>query len=123
MIVKVMKRAVKRCYSCRSRGDLGTCRDPFKVNSTLGEIEKGIEAVPCASGWCSKIIEGDYGLATERQCLSRGPSDSEERCAKTEWNHKKVYMCFCQGDLCNHSPHIIPNFYLGSLLILFTLLN
>ena len=50
--------AVKRCYSCRSRGDLGTCRDPFKVNSTLGEIEKGIEAVPCASGWCSKIIEG-----------------------------------------------------------------
>ncbi|KAK6630259.1 hypothetical protein RUM43_014958 [Polyplax serrata] len=73
----------------------------------MGEKEKGIEAVPCASGWCSKIIEGgnndDYGIATERQCLPRGPSDSEERCAKTEWNHKKVYMCFCQGDLCNAS--------------------
>ncbi|GFG31992.1 hypothetical protein Cfor_04268 [Coptotermes formosanus] len=42
-----------------------------------------------------------YGVATQRMCLQRGPSDSEERCDYITWNHKKVYMCFCQGDLCN----------------------
>lgn len=51
----------------------------------------------------------DYGVATERNCLQRGPSDSEERCAKTDWNHKKVYMCLCQGDLCNSSTSIRQN--------------
>ncbi|XP_044727909.1 uncharacterized protein LOC123291624, partial [Chrysoperla carnea] len=99
--------ALRRCYACRSRGDLGSCKDPFTLNSTLVADEKGVEAQPCASGWCGKIIEGEsafkeeYGTATQRMCLQRGPSDSEERCANTVWNYKKVYMCFCLGDLCN----------------------
>nr|CAD7400707.1 unnamed protein product [Timema poppensis] len=99
---------LKRCFACRSRGDLGSCKDPFKFNSTLAQDERGLEAVPCASGWCGKFMEGgttfkddDYGVATQRMCLQRAPNDNEERCAYTVWGNKKVYMCFCQGDLCN----------------------
>lgn len=36
-------------------------------------------------------------------CVQRGPDDSEDRCAYTVYNYKKVFMCFCQGDLCNSS--------------------
>jgi len=97
---------LKRCVSCRSRGELGSCKDPFTMNLTQIENEKGVEAVPCASGWCVKIIESknlnnEYGTATERSCLQRGPDDNEERCAFSKWNYKDVYMCFCNGDLCN----------------------
>lgn len=49
--------------------------------------------------WFLAII--DYDMATERMCVQRGPSDSEDRCADTIYNYRKVYMCFCQGDLCN----------------------
>lgn len=63
----------------------------------------------------------EYGLATQRMCLQRGPSDSEERCANTVWNYKKVYMCFCTGDLCNLGSRITPLvptlFAFGALLI------
>ncbi|XP_046395219.1 uncharacterized protein LOC124163104 [Ischnura elegans] len=104
---------VRRCFSCRSRGDLGTCRDPFTYNATSIDVTHGVEAVPCASGWCGKFLEGgtsfkddDYGIATQRLCLQRGPSDSEERCAYTKWNHKEVFMCFCLGDLCNSSSRL-----------------
>ncbi|XP_024891261.1 uncharacterized protein LOC112467042, partial [Temnothorax curvispinosus] len=97
---------LRRCVSCRSRGDLGSCKDPFTMNSTQIELEKGIDAVPCVSGWCGKIIESqnlnnEYGTATQRLCFQRGPDDNEERCAYTVWNYKKVYMCLCYGDLCN----------------------
>ncbi|XP_013185777.2 uncharacterized protein LOC106131282 [Amyelois transitella] len=99
----------KRCIRCRSRGELGPCGDPFPFNVTEPEAEAGIHVMACSSGWCAKMIEGttgtfrsdDYGAATERMCLQRPPSDYEERCAYTMWNHKKVYMCFCNGDLCN----------------------
>lgn len=51
---------------------------------------------------CTKIkISLDYDMATQRMCIQRGPSDAEDRCAYTVYNYKKVYMCFCQGDLCN----------------------
>ncbi len=43
------------------RGEEGDCRDPFylSTNSTLLESRvSGVEMPPCASGWCSKIIEG-----------------------------------------------------------------
>jgi hypothetical protein len=36
-------------------------RDPFylSANSTIIESKRsGVETPPCASGWCSKIIEG-----------------------------------------------------------------
>lgn len=97
---------LRRCVNCRSRGDLGSCKDPFTMNSTAIEMEKGVDTVPCASGWCGKIIErhglnNEYGTATQRLCFQRGPDDGEERCAFTVWNYKKVYMCLCFGDLCN----------------------
>ncbi|XP_047518090.1 uncharacterized protein LOC125058095 [Pieris napi] len=99
----------KRCMRCRSRGELGSCGDPFPTNVTETETQIGIHIVACPSGWCGKMIEGttgafrtdDYGAATQRMCLQRSPSDDEERCAYTMWNHRKVYMCFCNGDLCN----------------------
>ncbi|XP_031627010.1 protein quiver [Contarinia nasturtii] len=110
--------ALRRCYQCRSRGELGSCKDPFKYNVTQIDNEHGITAVPCASGWCGKVIESqgtlrddDYDMATQRMCVQRGPSDSEDRCAHTTYNYKKVYMCFCQGDLCNTAADkFVPNF-------------
>ncbi|XP_069680658.1 UPAR/Ly6 domain-containing protein rtv [Periplaneta americana] len=112
-IPNIAEGLLRRCYNCRSRGDLGTCKDPFTLNLTQAEQERGVEAVPCASGWCGKFLEGgnsfkddEYGVATQRMCLQRGPSDNEERCDYITWNHRKVYMCFCQGDLCNASPSI-----------------
>ena len=117
---------IRRCYACRSRGELGDCRDPFftlsnAANNASVEINKaGVETPPCASGWCSKILEGvdksnkddDYGSATQRDCLQRPPSDGEERCAYVSLNRKKVFMCFCQGDLCNNSSIIQNSFVL-----------
>ena len=102
---------LRRCVNCRSRGDLGSCKDPFTMNSTEIEMEKGVDAVPCASGWCGKIIErhglnNEYGTATQRLCFQRGPDDGEERCAYTVWNYKKVYMCLCFGDLCNGTTRL-----------------
>lgn len=48
---------LRRCVTCRSRGELGTCKDPFTLNSTEIQNEHGVKAEPCASGWCGKIIE------------------------------------------------------------------
>lgn len=53
---------IKRCFVCRSRGELGSCKDPFTTNATQVEHEKGVEAVPCASGWCGKILETENPL-------------------------------------------------------------
>lgn len=120
--------AIKRCFACRSRGEQGDCRDPFylSANSTVVESKRaGVETPPCASGWCSKIMEGDdknfkdadYGRATERDCLQRPPSDLKQRCAQVLWKRKQVTMCFCKGDLCNHGSSIITT----SLAVLFTI--
>lgn len=101
----------KRCFTCRSRGALGDCKDPFYLNSTTFDdqtnTKPSIEATPCASGWCAKIIEDDFGdsiAATERSCMTRPPTDNEERCSETIFeNHRdrKVFLCMCYGDLCN----------------------
>lgn len=50
---------IKRCFKCRSRGDLGSCKDQFGYNNASA-LEKvhGVEAIPCASGWCGKVLEG-----------------------------------------------------------------
>nr|XP_023029801.1 uncharacterized protein LOC111517770 [Leptinotarsa decemlineata] len=120
--------ALQRCFLCRSRGELGSCKDSFSVNVTKVENKQeiGIETIPCASGWCGKIVESEnsakeeYGVATQRICLQRGPSDSEDRCAYTKWNYKRVLMCFCKGDLCNSSPGIKVNqSLLFSLVVIF----
>jgi len=58
---------IKRCFVCRSRGDLGDCKDPFIYNATTTEQSKAVEAAPCAAGWCAKVIEGkgdEYAIAT-----------------------------------------------------------
>ncbi|KAK7580136.1 hypothetical protein V9T40_000765 [Parthenolecanium corni] len=116
--------SIKRCFSCRSRGELGSCKDKFKFyNASQIEFETGVEAVPCASGWCGKVIETsdhdlkaeEYGVATQRMCLQRAPSDSEERCADTIWSRKKVFMCFCRGDLCNFTINLKSSFTLITL--------
>ncbi|KAJ9599452.1 hypothetical protein L9F63_010067 [Diploptera punctata] len=119
---------LRRCYVCRSRGDLGSCKDPFYFNLTVAEQQRGVQAAPCASGWCGKLLEGgnsfkddEYGVATERICLQRGPSDNEERCDYISWNHKRVYMCFCQGDLCNGAPSV--NTLTASVFILSVILS
>ncbi|KAG5890810.1 hypothetical protein JTB14_008251 [Gonioctena quinquepunctata] len=108
---------LQRCFLCRSRGELGSCKDNFSVNVTRVENKQeiGVETVPCASGWCGKIVESEdaakeeYGVATQRICLQRGPSDSEDRCAYTKWNYKRVLMCFCRGDLCNSAVKTTVN--------------
>ncbi|XP_026764980.1 uncharacterized protein LOC113523287 [Galleria mellonella] len=121
----------KRCIKCRSRGELGSCGDPFPFNVTEPEAEFGIHVMACPSGWCAKMLEGvsgalrsdDYGAATERMCLQRPPSDYEERCAYTMWNHKKVYMCFCNGDLCNSASKVNVLSYINLVTIFYTLYN
>ncbi|VEN34908.1 unnamed protein product [Callosobruchus maculatus] len=113
-----VSQGLQRCFTCRSRGELGSCKDPFIVNVTIVEAKQeiGVQTVPCASGWCGKIVETEdtakeeYGVATQRMCLQRGPSDSEDRCAYTKWNYRKVLMCFCKGDLCNSSKKLNANF-------------
>lgn len=52
------KALLRRCYQCRSRGELGSCKDPFTFNATDVDNEPGLSAIPCASGWCGKVIEG-----------------------------------------------------------------
>ncbi|XP_014606342.1 PREDICTED: uncharacterized protein LOC106787998 [Polistes canadensis] len=113
--------ALRRCVHCRSRGEQGSCKDPFTMNSTQIELERGVDMVPCVSGWCGKIIESqnlnnEYGTATQRLCFQRGPDDGEERCAYTTWNYRKVYMCLCLGDLCNGAINSLNTSY--SLLVL-----
>ncbi|KAK7080319.1 hypothetical protein SK128_003072 [Halocaridina rubra] len=108
----VVEGLFQRCYSCRSRGKLGDCKDPFAINST--KLTPGVEAVPCVSGWCSKIIDGqkdgkDHDLATERQCIQRSPPDNIQRCAEALVGNKKVFICFCQGDLCNSAFGVTPS--------------
>ena len=56
---------LRRCYSCRSRGELGSCKDPFTFNATDVESEPGLTAIPCASGWCGKVIEGGGAYAAD----------------------------------------------------------
>lgn len=101
----------KRCFTCRSRGALGDCRDPFTINSTnfdgVTNSKPSIEATPCASGWCAKTIEDNFAeslIATERSCMTRPPTDNEERCSETLFENqkdRKVFLCMCYGDLCN----------------------
>lgn len=57
---------LRRCFVCRSRGELGSCKDPFTINATQVENEKGVETVPCASGWCGKILETENALKEGR---------------------------------------------------------
>lgn len=122
----------KRCFTCRSRGALGDCRDPFTINSTSFDgqtnMKPSIEAVPCSSGWCAKIIEDDFGdsiKATERSCMTRPPTDNEERCSETLFeNHRdrKVFLCMCYGDLCNSSKNLDPSLHIALLPLILSII-
>ncbi|KAF4529206.1 hypothetical protein B566_EDAN011452, partial [Ephemera danica] len=114
------KGLLKRCYSCRSRGELGNCKDPFPANGTAvptlegaePQMLRGVESVPCASGWCGKMLEGGSTFKDD------APSDSEERCAYIKRNSRKVFACFCKGDLCNSAPTgALPTFGFGATLL------
>lgn len=63
--------ALQRCFVCRSRGEMGSCKDPFTENVTLVENKQaiGIETIPCASGWCGKILESE-DLTKEGEAVS-----------------------------------------------------
>jgi len=110
--------ALKRCYKCRSRGELGDCRNPFLSDEQALQPDSHVDAIPCSSGWCAKVVEnaGDFnadehGVATERLCLQQPPRDLKERCSLTLRGHQQVFMCFCRGDLCNgQSPlKVLPS--------------
>ncbi|KAH9416221.1 hypothetical protein DERP_000720 [Dermatophagoides pteronyssinus] len=116
MMINEISATRKRCFACRSRGNLGDCKDPFEYNATTFDGIYGshpIEIQPCASGWCGKSIEdeseGTHIMATERMCLLRPPSDGKERCSKTFLSNsrKTFFMCFCKGDLCNSAGAIM----------------
>ncbi|XP_027205152.1 UPAR/Ly6 domain-containing protein rtv-like [Dermatophagoides pteronyssinus] len=116
MMITEISATRKRCFACRSRGNLGDCKDPFEYNATTFDGIYGshpIEIQPCASGWCGKSIEdeseGTHIMATERMCLLRPPSDGKERCSKTFLSNsrKTFFMCFCKGDLCNSAGAIM----------------
>ena len=126
---------LRRCYTCRSRGEKGDCRDTF-IRPTppppgLDSEEDApyqpvVDETPCATGWCAKIIEGvgvdsiiseDYGIATERQCMTRAPSDNKERCAYVVYRGKQVFMCFCKGDLCNSATSINFSFTILAMIV------
>lgn len=64
------------------------------------------------------LLSLDYDMATQRMCVQRGPSDSEDRCADTVYNYKKVFMCFCQGDLCNAATTVRLHHAFGAVLLL-----
>ena len=67
--------------------------------------------------------DADYGLATQRDCLARPPSDGKERCAYVKYNRKEVYMCFCKGDLCNGATLLTPSAAAGGGLALMSALT
>lgn len=64
LVNSICNSGLQRCFMCRSRGELGSCKDPFTVNVTLVENKQeiGVETVPCASGWCGKILESEDAL-------------------------------------------------------------
>ena len=51
----------RRCFTCRSRGERGDCRDPFTPPDPDTEenrrqtVNTAVEEVPCSTGWCSKV--------------------------------------------------------------------
>ena len=51
----------RRCYTCRSRGDRGDCRDPFippeypEGALRRQSVDIAVAETECSTGWCSKV--------------------------------------------------------------------
>ena len=86
VLVVALTGALKRCYKCRSRGELGDCKDPFLADSlarnspttanpsllsTLLNVDSnfGVEAIPCSSGWCVKYTDNAGKFNSDGECL------------------------------------------------------
>ena len=52
----------RRCYTCRSRGDRGDCRDPFippeypEGALRRQSVDIAVAETECSTGWCSKVM-------------------------------------------------------------------
>ena len=113
LVASVQSAKQQRCFSCRSRGALGDCRDPFYVTVNSTASVDSVKALPCASGWCKKFEvdpdrsgrEGDKNYLIERGCLGGGPDDNRGRCFEVNSYHGSPpgTLCICKGDVCNAS--------------------
>ena len=75
----------RRCFTCRSRGEKGDCRDPF----TPPEREEGAERrssvntavaeADCSTGWCSKVkkISDNFRSIIQSTVSDHGGSGQE----------------------------------------------
>ena len=45
------------------------------------------------------VISEDYGVATERQCMTRAPSDNKERCAYVVYRGKQASSSHHDDDI------------------------
>ena len=54
-------RLLRRCFTCRSRGEKGDCRDPFippehpEGADRRQSVNTAVAEIPCSTGWCSKV--------------------------------------------------------------------
>ncbi|GAU98164.1 hypothetical protein RvY_09344 [Ramazzottius varieornatus] len=108
----------QHCYVCKSRGDRGDCKDPFNTDTGKSNIQ------PCFTGWCIKTTDTDENFpSTERTCMPNPPDDNIGRCTTATVGQvdfpKKVYTCYCKGNLCNASPRTTQFSSTSHLLSLF----
>merc|ERR1712034_154007 len=95
---EAQQESYSRCYTCRSRGDVGDCKDkfspppPFNASNPDASLVRHVKESPCYSGWCYKQIDGEIGDSS---------NSGKERCAYVMKSYKRVFICFCQGDQCN----------------------
>ena len=57
----------------------------FHIDVIYERFPQIIEGVGVGS-----VISEDYGVATERQCMTRAPSDNKERCAYVVYRGKQA---------------------------------
>ena len=92
-----------------SKGGVSICNKRTKIEKTNFWSPLHLLSVfQILEGRDKNFGDDDFGIATERQCLQRPPSDNQERCAYVKQNHKRKFMCFCKGDLCNSANNNPP---------------
>ena len=126
-MAEAQQESYRRCYTCRSRGEMGDCKDtfspppPFNASNPDASLVRHVKENPCYSGWCYKQIDGEIGdssnTAMERGCMVRKPSDGKERCAYVMKIYKRVFICFCQGDQCNGVGVLAGRFFIIMIIV------